>query len=244
MPMTRTPEGRLLEQFLLNSRGARLRRALTEEWLNDLLPDIRLLVDCDQGHDLHLEGDVATHTALVCAALPLFARCYLDRAPDFVERLAALIHDWKKPACRRRVAGQAPFPGHEARAAAEAPQLATRLGLHPAEQARLQFVIAYHGLAHEFPYLTKREQWRLAGSPHWESLALLQAADAHSCWCPGGGHLPIHWELFEQEALRWGNADRGDAAPPPAAVHVSPVGAGTPPPAAIRARRPAIPTWL
>ncbi|MCB0056897.1 MAG: hypothetical protein KDE45_07730, partial [Caldilineaceae bacterium] len=36
----------------------------------------------------------------------------------------------------------------------------------------------------------------------WPSLALLQAADAHSCWCPGGGHLPVHWELFEQAALR------------------------------------------
>lgn len=95
----------------------------------------------------------------------------------------------------------APFPGHEVRAAAEIPLLAARLGLNISEQECLHFMLINHGRAHEFPYLPRYEQRRLALSPHWESLALLQAADAHSCWCPGGGHLPIHWELFEQEAL-------------------------------------------
>jgi len=190
-----------LEAFLARSRAATLRRALAEDWLNTLLPGIRLLVGCEQGADIHLEGDAATHTTLVCTALPLFARRYVEREPDFVERLAALLHDWKKPACRRHVAHGAPFPGHEMCAAAETPLLAVRLGLSTAERERLYFVVANHGLAHEFPYLSRGEQQRLALSPHWASLALLQAADAHSCWCPGGGHLPIHWELFEQEAL-------------------------------------------
>jgi hypothetical protein len=190
-----------LEAFLARSRAATLRRALTEDWLSALFPGIRLLVGCDQGGDLHLEGDAATHTILVCTALPLFARRYLEREPDFVECLAALLHDWKKPACRRHVAHGVPFPGHEMRAAAETPLLAVRLGLSAAERERLYFIVANHGLAHEFPYLSRSEQQRLALSPHWASLALLQAADAHSCWCPGGGHLPIHWELFEQEAL-------------------------------------------
>lgn len=201
MSATRTLEGIQLEAFLTRSRAATLRRALAEDWLNALFPSIRLLAGCEQGADLHLEGDAATHTVLVCMALPLFAHSYLDREPDFVERLAALIHDWKKPVCRRRVAHGAPFPGHEVRAAAETPLLAVRLGLSAAERERLHFVIANHGLAHEFPYLSRSEQRRLALSPHWASLALLQAADAHSCWCLGGGHLPIHWELFEQEAL-------------------------------------------
>ena len=201
MAMSRTLEGIQLEGFLTRSRAATLRRALTEDWLNALLPGIRLLVGCDQGRDLHLEGDAATHTVLVCTALPLFARSYLEREPDFVERLAALLHDWKKPVFRRNVRHGAPFPGHEAYAAAETPALAVRLGLHAGECERLHFLLAEHGLAHEFPYLSKREQRRLAASPHWASLALLQAADAHSCWCLGGGHLPIHWELFEQEAL-------------------------------------------
>ncbi len=201
MPTTRTLEGMQLEAFLARSRAATLRRALAEDWLNALFPGIRLLVGCEQGADLHLEGDAATHTVLVCMALPLFAHGYLDREPDFVERLAALIHDWKKPACRRHVAHGVPFPGHEVRAAAETPLLSVRLGLNVVERERLYFIVANHGLAHEFPYLSRGEQQRLALSPHWASLALLQAADAHSCWCPGGGHLPIHWELFEQEAL-------------------------------------------
>ncbi|HHY58391.1 MAG TPA: hypothetical protein GYA08_23490 [Chloroflexi bacterium] len=201
MRTVRTAEGVQLEAFLARSRAATLRRALEEEWLNAILPDIRLLIGCDQGADLHLEGDAATHTVLVCMALPIFARRYLDREPDFVERLAALMHDWKKPVCRRNVRSGAPFVGHEVQAAAFTPLLAARLGLSAAEQERLHFVVFHHGLAHEFPYLPRREQHRLAASPHWASLALLQAADAHSCWCPGGGHLPIHWELFEHEAL-------------------------------------------
>ena len=201
MGTTRTLEGIQLESFLVRSRAATLRRALSEDWLNAIFPDIRLLIGCDQGADLHLEGDAATHTVLVCMALPIFARRYLDREPDFVERLAALMHDWRKPMCRRNAHLGPPFPGHEAQAAAFTPLLAQRLGLSSAEQERLHFVVAWHGLAHEHPYLSRSEQERLVASPHWASLALLQAADAHSCWLPGGGHLPIHWELFEQAAL-------------------------------------------
>lgn len=197
----RTDEGKLLENFLATCRGATLRRAFTEDWLNALIPGIRLLVGCQQGDDIHLEGDAATHTVMVCMAAPIFARRYLDRELDFVERLAMLIHDWKKPVCRRNPARRPPFPGHEVLAAAEVPALAQRVGLGAAEAERLHFVILNHGLAHEFPYLSRTEQRRLAVSPYWASLGLLQAADAHSCWCPGGGHLPIHWELLEQEAL-------------------------------------------
>lgn len=201
MQAVRTLEGVKLEGFLAKSRAATLRRALVEDWLNDLIPDIRRLVGCNQGTNLHLEGDAATHTVLVCTALPLFARRYLDREPDFVEQLAALIHDWKKPVCRRHVGHGMPFPGHDACAAAEVPLLAMRLGLSAAERERLHFVVANHGVAHEFPYLSNSERQHLVSSKYWASLGLLQAADAYSCWCPGGGHLPIHWELLEQEAL-------------------------------------------
>lgn len=201
MRAIRTPEGRRLEDFLERCRAATLRRALSEEWLNALIPGIRLLIGCDQGEDMHLEGDAATHTVMTCMALPIFSRRYLDREPDFVERLAALIHDWKKPACRRNFVQKPPFPDHEAEAAAEIPALARRIGLSASETERLHFVVANHGLAHEFPRLPSEERRRLATSPFWMSLGLLQAADAHSCWLPGGGHLPIHWELLEWEAL-------------------------------------------
>ncbi|MCS6826038.1 MAG: hypothetical protein NZ553_05410 [Caldilinea sp.] len=201
MQTIRTPEGRRLEDFLARCRAATLRRALSEEWLNALIPGIRLLIGCHQGNDMHLEGDVATHTVMTCMALPIFSRRYLDREPDFIERLAALIHDWKKPVCRRNFVQKPPFPDHEATAAAEIPSLAQRIGLSTAETERLHFVVANHGLVHEFPRLSGEERRRLATSPFWMSLGLLQAADAHSCWLPGGGHLPIHWELLEWEAL-------------------------------------------
>lgn len=207
MPNSRTPDGRLLERFLTGCKAATLRRALVEPWLNAILPGIDLLVGCNQGDDLHLEGDVATHTVMVCTVLPLYARRYLDREPDFIERLAALMHDWKKPIARRHARrGCVPFPHHEQLAAAETPFLARRLGLTPAEEARLRFVVANHGLAHEYPFLPEARREQLARSRFWPSLALLQAADAYSCWCPGGGHLPVHWELFEQDALRHGGS--------------------------------------
>jgi hypothetical protein len=201
MQTQRTQGGQQLEGFLATCRGATLRRSLTEDWLNALMPGIRLLVGCEQGNDIHLEGDAAAHTIMVCMAAPIFARRYLDRELDFVERLAMLLHDWKKPVCRRNLGRRPPFPDHEALAAAEIPALSRRIGLTLAETEQLHFVIANHGLAHEFPYLPRHERRRLAVSPHWMSLGLLQAADAYSCWCPGGGHLPIHWELLEQEAL-------------------------------------------
>lgn len=204
--MQRTRDGKRLEGFLATCRGSTLRRALTEEWLNTLIPGIRLLVGCEQGDDIHLEGDVATHTVMVCMAAPIFARRYLDRELDFIERLAMLIHDWKKPVCRRNPQTKPPFPGHEALAAAEIPVLAQRIGLSLAEVEQLDFVVANHGLVHEFPYLPSAKRRWLASSPHWTSLGLLQAADAYSCWCPGGGHLPIHWELLEQEALVTSNS--------------------------------------
>ncbi len=191
----RTSEGQRLEGFLATCRGATLRRALMEEWLNALIPGIGLLVGCAQGDDIHLEGDAATHTVMVCMAAPIFARRYLDRELTFVERLAMLIHDWKKPLRKP------PFPGHAALAAVKLPVLAPRIGLSATEIDVLHFMVANHELAHEFPFLPRTERQRLAASPHWASLGLLQAADAHSCWCPGGGHLPIHWELIEQEAL-------------------------------------------
>lgn len=207
MPKSRTPDGRLLERFLAGCKASTLRRALGEPWLNAILPEMDQLIGCQQGDDLHLEGDVATHTVMVCATLPLYARRYLDREPDFIERLAALIHDWKKPTARRHARRDSvPFPHHEQLAAAETPLLARRLGLTPREEARLRFIVANHGLAHEYPFLPEARREQLARSRFWPSLALLQAADAHSCWCPGGGHLPVHWELFEQAALPFDNA--------------------------------------
>jgi len=54
MRTIRTSEGRRLEEFLTRCRAATLWRALSEEWLNALIPGIRLLIGCDQGNDMHL----------------------------------------------------------------------------------------------------------------------------------------------------------------------------------------------
>jgi tRNA nucleotidyltransferase (CCA-adding enzyme) len=73
------------------------------------LPEIDALKTCQQGFPYHLEGDVFTHTVMVCGNLPDNASTELI--------LAAIFHDTGKPATRKlKREGnitKATFHGHE-----------------------------------------------------------------------------------------------------------------------------------
>lgn len=174
--------------------GARLQKVLQEPWFNALVTDASRMTGCDQGNVAHLEGDVAIHTGLVFDAIEQAANRRLNRSPDFVERLAAVLHDCRKPATRvDHGDGRVSFPGHEALAADEVPIIAQRLQLTNEEAARLEFVIRHHGDVHSWSQLPEEVRTRLRASPFFQSLALLQEADALSCALPGGAHLPVYW---------------------------------------------------
>ena len=184
-----------LKDFLAKCSGAELQEAFQSEWLNKIIPGLDRLSTCDQGRLSHLEGDVAAHTALVFENLSVVATNRLGRSPDFIEQLAVVMHDLQKPATRHCDAnGSVSFPQHEARAAQEVPAVASRLALEPDETARLHFLVASHGDAHEFFGLTEGARLKLRASPWIISLALLQEADARSCIMPGGHHLPVLWD--------------------------------------------------
>jgi hypothetical protein len=123
----------------------------------------------------------------------------LDRKPDWIELLAATIHDMRKPDTRVEYPdGNVRFPGHEVRAAADVPGIAAALGLTRADASRLEFVVRHHGDANDFPLLTPQILAELRSSPWFESLCLLHNADSMSCLMPGGKTLPCHWEMMRK----------------------------------------------
>jgi hypothetical protein len=174
--------------------------------LEEVAPGMARLAGCGQGTKTHFEGDVAAHTAKVVLnqkkVLRLKPLLHLDR----VDLLAALLHDLEKPSTRVEHAdGGVSFPGHEMRAASRVPKIAARLELSPREREKLFFLIRHHGDAHDFPNLSKEVQLRLALSPYWLNLMLLQAADAVSCFLNPAGTktLPIRSALFETALPRF-----------------------------------------
>lgn len=173
---------------------------MSEEWLNGIVPAISACPGCGQGENQHFEGDVAAHTALVFMNLLTVCREKLQREADFIERLAALLHDWKKPEAKTiRPDGSVSFPGHEALAAAAAADVAARLGLTEEESAKLLFLVAEHGAFHDFPKLATERQQELRRSPFCRSACALQMADAMSGIFADGSHLPVHWDIIQEK---------------------------------------------
>jgi len=183
-----------LDDFLSTCTKESLHNAFQETWLNDIVPGIKELEGCDQGSKIHLEGDVAVHTALVFENLTATSLSRLGREPDFIERLSVVLHDLRKPDTREpQPDGSVWFPGHEAMAAEDVPQIAKTLGLSKEETDRLLFIVARHGDAHGLPELSQSQKNELTTSPWKISLALLQEADARSCLLTGGTYLPVYW---------------------------------------------------
>src|SRR3954447_13063281 len=187
-------------QFLKSCSTDDLLRALSSEWLEEIVPGIGRVVGCQQGATNHCEGDVAVHTALVFENLMNVCPVHLGRKPDFVERVAAVIHDFKKPlAQHQHPNGDITFEGHEELAAAEIGALSDKLGLTASERAKLYFLVAEHGHAHHFAQLPFATQTELQMSPYVESLCAFQKADALGCRSSDGGHLPVLWDKIMPE---------------------------------------------
>jgi tRNA nucleotidyltransferase (CCA-adding enzyme) len=78
-----------------------------------LWPECQALVGCEQEAEWHPEGDVWTHTGLVLDEAAKLAG-ELGRARRLVLLLAAVAHDFGKPATTVREGGRIRSPGHEA----------------------------------------------------------------------------------------------------------------------------------
>jgi tRNA nucleotidyltransferase (CCA-adding enzyme) len=120
-----------LEKLFLRSR----RPSVGLEWLRKLavieklFPEIQSLIDVPQDPEWHPEGDVFVHTGLVC-----------DRARELIDdlsyarqvtvMLAALAHDFGKPATTEFLEGRWRSRGHEEAGVEPTESFLTRINVH------------------------------------------------------------------------------------------------------------------
>ena len=118
---------KLLLQARRPSVGLQLLRELGA--LEQIFPEIRALIDVPQDREWHPEGDVFVHTLLVIDR----ARELIDELP-YAKRvtvmLAALAHDFGKPATTEFVDGRLRSRGHEEAGVAPTESFLNRLNLY------------------------------------------------------------------------------------------------------------------
>jgi tRNA nucleotidyltransferase (CCA-adding enzyme) len=97
--------------------------------VDQLFPEIRSLIDVPQEPEWHPEGDVYVHTLLVTDR----ARELIDHLPypkQITVMLAALAHDFGKPATTEFIEGRWRSRGHEEAGVAPAENFLDRLNIH------------------------------------------------------------------------------------------------------------------
>ena len=162
----------------------------------------RNLRGCAQPPQHHGEGDVWTHTRLVCealAALPAWRA--LNEEDRRVVFAAALLHDVAKPACRREDEdGQVSFPNHARRGAIMARTILWRLGVPFAVREQVCALVRHH--LKPFYLLERPDPRRLAlevsQTARCDWLALLAEADARGRVCQDLSRLLDNIALFAE----------------------------------------------
>ena len=175
---------------------------------------IRNLRGCDQGTVHHAEGDVWTHTRMVCEALvSLPAWRALEEEHRCVLFAAALLHDVAKPACRREPeepGGHVEFPNHARRGAIMARAILWRLGVPFTMREQICALVRHH--LKPFYLIERSDARRLAlevsQTARCDSLALLAEADARGRICQDLDRLLDNIALFTEFCREQGCLDR------------------------------------
>ena len=116
----------------------------------------RAMADCPQDPHWHAEGDVWTHTRMVCAELERLAEwSSLDRPVQAKLLFAALLHDAGKPATTALDAetGRLRSPNHSAAGAVLARSVLRELGCDLATREEICRLVRFHGRP---PYLLEK----------------------------------------------------------------------------------------
>jgi predicted kinase len=187
-------------------------RALTPEpgaepdWpaLQALIPELAPMALTPQDPVYHAEGDVWTHTRMVCEALldlPDYGRADADRR--FVLFCAALLHDVAKPSCTvREPGGRISSAGHSRRGSIDARILLWRAETPFGLRERVCRIIS----AHQLPFYAIHGD-RSGVSPEFivrklscelsiRELATVAEADARGRICAHGQDTLDNIELF------------------------------------------------
>jgi tRNA nucleotidyltransferase (CCA-adding enzyme) len=174
--------------------------------LDKLFPEIKALIDVPQDPEWHPEGDVFVHTRLVIDR----ARELIDDLPypkQLTVMLAALAHDFGKPATTEFIEGRLRSRGHEEAGVEPTLSFLDRLNLHTLDgyDVRAQVVALVRDHLKPGEYFKKREEVgdgafrRLARKCELELLYRVAKADSlgrNADWVP-------REKLYDAAAQDW-----------------------------------------
>ena len=203
IPLDDLPAERIwgeVEKLLLQAERPSIGFALALDLgvVDQVLPEMRPLVGCEQEPEWHPEGDVWTHTLLVIDK----ARALngdLDRPRLLTVMLGAVCHDLGKPATTAVLDGRIRSHDHEDQGVPPTLALLDRLNVHTIDgfdvRGQVAAIVAQHlkpGMFHKAPTVREGAFRRLAQKVDLELLARVARAD-----CLGrAGH-------FDCSAMDW-----------------------------------------
>lgn len=167
---------------------------------------------CPQDPEHHAEGDVWTHTKMVCEALALLPAWQALPAEDReVVFAACLLHDIAKPATTRiDDDGRIRQPGHSPRGALMVREMLWLLGVAPALRERIAALVR----THQIPFFLieekdpRRRAALISQTVRCDQLALVTEADALGRTCRDKQRLLDNIALFREFCAEHGCLDR------------------------------------
>ena len=175
-----------IEKLLLRARRPSIGFALALELgvIDQLFPELKALVGCQQEPEWHPEGDVWIHTLMVIDQ----ARQRiddLDRPDQLILMLGAVTHDFGKPATTAVIDGRIRSLNHEEEGVAPAAAFLDRLNIHSIDgqdvRGQVLGLVAHHlkpGMLFKVRHeLTDGAFRRLAQKANLELLARVAKAD-------------------------------------------------------------------
>lgn len=164
-------------------------------------PWIAPMAACPQDPEHHAEGDVWTHTKMVCDALVRLPGWQSLPAGDReVVFAACLLHDIAKPATTRIEDGRIRQPGHSPKGALMARELLWRAGVAPAARERVAGLVR----THQIPFFLideadpRRRAAAISQSVRCDHLALVARADALGRICAAQQRILDNVDLFAE----------------------------------------------
>lgn len=164
----------------------------------------REMQSCPQDPVYHAEGDVWTHTRMVCESLIEDRRWRdLPAAEREIVFRASLLHDVAKPVTTREENGRITSRGHSKRGEVMARGLLWRMGAPFAAREQIAHLIRYH----QIPFFlidrpdAQRTLFTASQTARCDLLAMVTEADARGRICDDQQRLLDNISLFRQYCL-------------------------------------------
>jgi putative nucleotidyltransferase with HDIG domain len=164
---------------------------------------LRRMAECPQDPVHHGEGDVETHTRMVCEELTSSPRW---RELGVREReilfAAALLHDVAKPYTTRHEGGRITSPGHAQRGATRARGMLWEMNVEFGAREQIAALVRHHLVPFHLLERTdsQRTLFRVSQSARCDLLGLLAEADARGRVAPDRERLVENVALFVEYA--------------------------------------------